>query len=301
MKRNLLIVTFIVVTVFLLLSCVRNINEAPSDAVQVENNNINISEIGIPILMYHHIVDDLTRYEGNEAVVSVLQFEEQMRFLAENNFTTLNASQLLQFLNGKTVPENTVVITFDDGYESNYIYAYPILKELELTAIIHIIPAVIPGEIGGDRPGIPKVNWDQMRRMVKSGFVDIQSHTFDSHYRVATNVEGDTEPKLVSPMWIESKNRVETHNEFISRIAQDLKQSEKIIEERLNNDVIAIAYPFGVHNDYVRQTLIEQTGIKLGFTVRSGYVFQGDDPLRLNRINVSPRWVLEDFIETVQR
>lgn len=275
------------------------------DAARVIADEIQVATGGhdrsIPVLMYHHLVEDLSKYEGNEAVVSIKQFREQMEFLAEEGFTTLNAAQLLDFLSGSPVPDNTVVITFDDGYESNYIHAFPILKELGLVAIIHVIVAVTPGEIGGDREGIPKIDWDQMKRMVDSGVIDIQSHTFDSHYYAKINKDGATKPKLASPIWIEEAKRPETQQEHIARITKDLNLSENMIEKRLSNDVIAIAYPFGVHNDIIRRIIRDETGIKLGFTVRRGYISPGDDPLLLNRINVSPRWTLEDFIKTVRR
>lgn len=264
-------------------------------------NRIKETARSIPVLMYHHLVEDLSGHGGNEAVVSVRQFREQMKFLAQEGYSTLNATELLAFLNGQPVPDNTVVITFDDGYESSYIHAYPILQEFGLQAIMHVIVAVTPGEIGGGRKGIPKISWEQMRRMIESGVIDIQSHTYDSHYYAQINEGGAKKPKLASGIWIESENRAETEQEYIARIAEDLKLSEKIIEERLNNDVIAIAYPFGAQNETIRRVIRGETGIKLGFTVQRGYVRPGDDPLTLNRINVSPRWNIEDFIRAVRQ
>jgi len=290
----------LVIIVLLSLANATRIENALRVVVEEAMRRPDSTSAGIPILMYHHLVEDLSGFEGNEAVVSVDQFREQMRFLAQEGFMTLNAQQLVNYLKGKSVPENTVVITFDDGYESKYIYAYPILKEYGLTAIIHVIVAVTPGEIGGDREGIPKISWDQMERMVDSGVIDIQSHTFDSHYYAKASEEGDTKPKLAAKIWIENENRKETEYEFLMRITEDLQLSEQMIENRLCNDVIAIAYPFGVHNEIIRQVIRDKTGIKLGFTVRRGYVKPGDDPLKLNRINVSPRWTLEDFKKAVK-
>jgi len=300
LTKLLIFSILLVITVLLLLVNVNRIENALRAVVGEVITRMNTTKEGIPVLMYHHIVEDLSRYEGNEAVVSVDQFREQMRFLAQEGFTTLNARQLLDHLNGESVPENTVVITFDDGYESNYIYAYPILKEYNLTAIIHVIGAVTPGEIGGDRPGIPKISWDQMDTMVDSGVIDIQAHSFDSHYHAKISEDGKTKPKLAAKLWIEDEERTETESEYLTRITDDLKMSEQIIEDRLCNDVIAIAYPFGVHNEIIRQVIRDNTGIKIGFTVRPGYVKPDDDPLRLNRINVSPRWTLEDFKKTVK-
>jgi len=290
----------LVILVLLLLPDAKRVETASRVIVEETISRPDNIYAGIPILMYHHLVEDLSGYEGNEMVISVDQFREQMRFLAQEGFMTLNARQILDYLNGKAVPENTVVITFDDGYESKYTYAYPILKEYGLTAIIHIIVAVTPGEIGGERRGIPKISWDQMDRMVGSGVIDIQSHAFDSHYYAKVNAEGYTKPKLAAKLWIENEKRNETESEYVARITEDLQLSEQMIENRLCNDVIAIAYPYGAHNEIIRQVIRDKTGIKLGFTVISGNVKPGDDPLKLNRINVSPRWTLEDFKKVVK-
>lgn len=255
---------------------------------------------GITVLMYHHLVTCRRGFEGNDAVLAVEQFREQMRSLARAGYRTLDAQGLLDYLAGRPAPANTVVITFDDGYESNYTYAYPILKEYGLTAIIHIVVAMRPGEVGAGRARLPHLSWDQIRRMVASGTIDIQSHTFDSHYHVGVDATGAKGPKLSAKMWLARAGRLETPEEYEARIAADLQLSEQLIERRLGNDVIAIAYPFGAHNPLVRQVINQRTGIRLGFTIQPGQVRPGDDPLQLSRVNVSPGWTVSEFMEAVR-
>ena len=82
----------------------------------------------IPVLMYHHLLmqEDITKYNwsDNSSVLSVQAFEEQMDYLYENGFYTATLDELQAFMDGNiTLPEKTVVITFDDSYLSNALYA----------------------------------------------------------------------------------------------------------------------------------------------------------------------------------
>ena len=100
---------------------------------QVNNNKI-------PILMYHSI-----SYEkGNTVRVPKENFKEQMKYLKDNNYTTLNLDELYIYMKtGKIIPKKPIVITFDDGYKDNYTNAYPILKEFKLKATVFVITDTI--------------------------------------------------------------------------------------------------------------------------------------------------------------
>lgn len=272
------------------------------NAVETVKQNL-MSAIGIagglPILMYHHLVPDLTEYEGNESIVSVEQFQEQMKYLAQEGFTTLTIKQLQAYLAGEEIPEKSVVITFDDGNESNYIYAYPILKELGLHAIINIIVGLTPGEKGTTQIWVPKLSWEQMTEMIASGTIDIQSHTYDLHYFGQVNQAGDQGAALAERLWLPEESRVETEEEYSQRVGKDLRLSKELIEERLGQEVSVIAYPFGEYSEIMLQIAKEEIGFEMGFVVAPGYVKLGDNPWFLKRINVSPQWDLDEFVQAV--
>jgi peptidoglycan/xylan/chitin deacetylase (PgdA/CDA1 family) len=86
---------------------------------------------GIPVLMYHALEDEEhpAGYisKGDQIyVLSVSQFRDQMEYLYRNHFSTFLLEELLSLDN---FPEKTVVLTFDDGHDSNYILALPILQQ----------------------------------------------------------------------------------------------------------------------------------------------------------------------------
>lgn len=90
--------------------------------------------MSVIVLMYHHILP-----ENSFIASSTNEFEKQMSFLANNNYTTLTSEEFIGFKNGKKVPNKSVFITFDDGWRDNFFYAYPILKKYNLKATIFLV------------------------------------------------------------------------------------------------------------------------------------------------------------------
>lgn len=92
------------------------------------------------ILAYHRIVDEedqeLTDYSSYGITVTRNNFENQIQYLS-THYNVTRLSELVSFIkNNQPVPDNTCVITFDDGWRDNYTNAYPILKK-------HGVPATI--------------------------------------------------------------------------------------------------------------------------------------------------------------
>lgn len=91
---------------------------------------------GIPVLMYHALEDQdhPAGYvdKGDRIyLLNVCQFREQMSYLYRNGFQSF---QIKEVLSSEKIPEKSVIITFDDGHESNYCLALPILKEFGFKA-----------------------------------------------------------------------------------------------------------------------------------------------------------------------
>ena len=100
----------------------------------------------VPVLMYHHLLKraENTRYQGNDIVTYVEDFEQQLAWLKSNGFVSISTAQLEAYLydNGP-LPAKPVMITFDDGYLSNYIYGYPLLSQYGFTAVIFSVTGKI--------------------------------------------------------------------------------------------------------------------------------------------------------------
>ena len=89
------------------------------------------------ILMYHMIKEPIKNAKFNKLRVSPKMFEWQIRYLKKNGFTFLTMKELIE--KKDNLPKKTVVITFDDGYEDNYLNAFPILKKYNAKATIYLV------------------------------------------------------------------------------------------------------------------------------------------------------------------
>ncbi|WP_096203286.1 polysaccharide deacetylase family protein [Bacillus sp. FJAT-45350] len=246
-------------------------------------------KINIPILMYHNLVPG----ENNSITVDPDRFKEQLLSLKKAGFTTINDHELLSFLHGElTLPEKPIMITFDDGYLSNYEYAFPILKELNMKATMFVI-----GVSRGKKPfNYEHFTWKQAREMYETGLIEIQSHTFDLHYQ-RENSQKKMVGMIAEPVYI--KGELETIDEYIERAAQDFKDSKHYIEKNVGNKVVSFSYPYGTYSDLSEQ-LAKKAGYRLTYTVQRGYTTLEDDGYLLNRFNVDGTQSGEDVVKMIE-
>jgi peptidoglycan/xylan/chitin deacetylase (PgdA/CDA1 family) len=227
----------------------------------------------LAVLCYHHIVPEESPINTN-AIISVSEFEQQMKYLYEHGYYTAKLNDIEEFLyTKKALPENTVLITFDDGYESNYTYAYPILKKYGLNALIFLIGGSIESK-PQDLKIIPKLSFDQIREMTDSGLIEFGSHTFNAHYLI------NEESAFVAMSQELLYEDFDNMNEFFDQIGSPKIKS--------------IAYPYGKFNE-MSIAASRLNGYSLGFTVNQGFVYQDACPMALNRIIVLPGTTLEKF------
>lgn len=278
MKRffSIILVAVLLTFLFLIFFNVPNKKDIEMEAtVNIEsNNNAGLVERSndhtiIPVLMYHHFVE-----EGEEVgytTISDVAFEEQITYLKSKGYNTITDQDIVDFYYyGKELPENPIHITMDDGYESNYKIAYPILKENGMKATIFVIVSRIDGDYYP-----PRLTWDQIKEMSDSGVISIQSHTYDLHHK-----------EIIDDAVEVSAMISDTSDEFLKRVKDDLILSKEILEEKLGKEVISISYPFG-HYDENTLNMIEEVGFKVAYTIEHGLNHINTDVLELFRINVS--------------
>lgn len=248
----------------------------------------------IPILMYHHLDNNL----NNNAVISPKNFELQIKTLKEEGYNTITVHQLHDYLysNGN-LPKNPVLITFDDGYLSNYETAYPILKKYNMHAEIFIITSRIL-EKNEENPytnEIPKMNWDQLKEM--RNHITIQSHTWDSHYKLDSR-NGKQYGAIYGPGYINGK--LENQDEYEKRVISDLIRSKKVITDKLGYEPIAISYPFGSKSKQTEE-LSKKAGFKMAFVIEDRSVKKGENIFALSRITVNGNDTGRDLIKKIKK
>lgn len=216
----------------------------------------------VPVLLYHHLEPGADGANG--AILSIEEFAAQMAWLAANGYRTITTAELLDWLEGRqSLPERPVMITFDDGYRSNYTDAFPVLQQHGFTGVIFMVTGFAGQTIGR----FEYLGWDEMRAMAESGVIEIQAHSHDGHRQIG----GEAALVAWSP----------------DEILADWFTLTEAADGAGLPPVTAYAYPFGAHDEEAVETL-RAAGVRLGFTVAPGRVARGDDPMRLSRLVVYP-------------
>ena len=212
----------------------------------------------IPILTYHRF----GKKSKSSLSIPAQVFDQQMAYLKTNGYRVIPLSDLIAFMQfHMTLPKKAVVITIDDGYRSVYDIALPILKKHGFTATLFIYI---------DFVGIPgsSVTWKQLKEMKSSGF-EVGSHTL-SHSNLT------------------KKRKDESEEAYIERIEKELLLSKQIIDKKLNQNTVSVAFPYGAYNQQILD-ICEKTGYKLGLSVKRGGNPFFANPLSLRRSQLLSR------------
>lgn len=129
---------------------------------------------GLPILMYHKISTDVV----DKLTISVFNFERQLLYLKTHHYNPISFEQLIQYhLHKKPLPTKPVLISFDDAYENNFLYLYPLLKKHGFKATI-FLPVGFLGKTNGWDDGNESImTFDRLKEM-DSAFVEYGLHSF---------------------------------------------------------------------------------------------------------------------------
>ena len=225
---------------------------------------------GIRILMYHRVAPG---NHGDQLVVSPEAFGRQMRFLHRRNYRVTTLDEAFRWLqNGGEDSSRPVVITFDDGYQDNYLHAFPVLREYHLPATIFVVTDYIDQGVTPrhDRaPGHGKsfLSWEQIHAMQGSGLITFGSHTC-SHHDL---------PDL---------------SRVLAR--REITRSREILEDRLGAPVRWFAYPRGAYGTE-HETLVAEAGYDAACTVCPGDNRLQDNRMALRRTEVTYKDSLWDF------
>lgn len=191
-----------------------------------------------------------------DLTVDPADFARQMRWLADNDFTSITQRQLFDALmEGAPLPERPVLITFDDGYRGVATIAAPIMRRHGLTGTAY----VITDRISKDPKAAPTwLTWGQIRALERRGW-DIGSHTVSHADLTATPPD---------------------------QVLRQLRQSRFALEKNLGQPVQWFCYPYGRVDPEVER-LVRKAGYVLAVTTQPGDRLSAREPLLLPRVRVS--------------
>ena len=218
----------------------------------------------VPILMYHHISvppADADIYR-TDLSVTPQNFREQMTYLAENGYTSIDLYQLSAAIAAKIdLPEKPVILTFDDGYLDNYENAFPILQEFGFTGSFSILTDM------ADQGAEGYANWEQLEEMAAAG-MRIESH---------------------------SKNHPDLTTQSRDSVIFQILGSQETIAAHIGYTPRYFVYPSGRYNEEIMQILAELD--LWGATTTQGGAWHGfEDRYEWSRQRMRYDTTLTEFI-----
>ena len=230
------------------------------------------ADVKVPILLYHNFVTTVPESDPDNFnyINTPESFEENIKTFLENGYTIISMKELVLADSGKIeLPDKPMLITFDDGYYSNYEYIYPILKQYQVKASIFIVT----DKIGQEIDGIKYLGWEQCLEMQNSGLVEIGSH---------------------------SKKHVFYDKRSVRELRDDVKASYEEIEKHLGKqDLKIFAYPFGAYTTETVRTL-KNNGIDFQIYDIGMNHFKDLDKHAIKRINIPCEMTGKEIIEEIE-
>ncbi len=214
------------------------------------NSNLkNIDDFGIISLMYHRFEEN--KYPSTN--IRINEFINHIKILEDNKFLFVNPKNFENELkNNKT--QRKVLLTIDDGFESFYKNAWPILKEKKIPFILFVSTREV---------GAPNyMTWDQIREIDNEEFVEIGNHSHTHEYLVD-----------------ESKDF----------IIADIKKSISIFEKELGKNSLFFSYPFGEYSlEFI--DIVKSLGFKYAFGQHSGVMDETKNFYELPRFPINEKY-----------
>jgi len=217
--------------------------------------------IFVPILMYHTSSEEPPRSPLPELYVRPSEFERQLIWLNENNFTfiTFDDWDNLNYI------YNPIMLTFDDGYLENYTEIFPLLQRHNARITLFLTVGLM------DMHGLTE---EMVRTMSDSGYVKFEAHSM-------------THPDLT------------TITADSARMDSELRVARERIEEMTGLPVLALAYPAGQQNAAVREWTARH--YRFGLRHEGGMHNTSVDDFGMLRIRINRSTSLETFARLVTR
>ncbi|MBM4275833.1 MAG: polysaccharide deacetylase family protein [Deltaproteobacteria bacterium] len=195
-------------------------------------------KVSVPVLVYHRFGPAVA--DGMTVTTSV--FKAHLQWLQDYQYTVIPLRTLVDHLRGQgpPPPPKSVVICTDDGHISVYTQMLPLVRQYNIPVTLFIYPSAISNASYA-------MTWDQLRELKQTGLFDIQSHTYwhPNLNKEKKKLKPDAMQKLVETQF---------------------KKSKAVLEQKVGGQVDLLAWPFGIHDDYLGQEA-QKAGYVAAFTI----------------------------------
>lgn len=200
--------------------------------------------------IYHRVGD--SRYPSTNT--SIQDFEAHLKYLSQNNFTVLNFSEALEYLQSGQSDKKVAVITVDDGYSSFFRNGLPLLQKYKLPATLFINTKTVGG---GDY-----MDWNDLRVAMENR-VEIGNHTHSHDFFL-------NQPEAT---------RYKTFK-------QEIELCQQLIEKNLGVVPKVFSFPYGEFDSRMK-AIAEEAGFTAAAAQKSGVWYNGMDLFQCPRFPMS--------------
>lgn len=264
----------------------------PANISAVQTVNSGKPYIIVPIIMYHEVKTIKT----GKDVITPYEFESDLKYLKENNYNSITMTDLIDYVyKKKPLPQNPIILSFDDGYLNNYVYAFPMIKKYNMKIVLSIIGKNTDDftQVKDDNIDYSHLTWNEINEMIKSSLVEVQNHSYNLH-------------SITKSRYGCAKRWGETQEQYKEVLATDITRLQSEMTLFTGKTPNTFTYPYGQVSS-ASLPIIKELGFKACLTCKYGVNIITDNRetlYSLRRIcrshNYSIKRAIEDGMKTLK-
>jgi biofilm PGA synthesis lipoprotein PgaB len=230
------------------------------------------------VFCYHDVRDDVVdEIDPDPLAMSTARLVQHFAWLREHGYRPVSVDDILAARDGRRkLPDNAVLLSFDDGYESFYSRVYPLLQAFRYPAVLALVGSWLEVPAGGEvsygdekYPRSHFLSADQIREMHASGLVEIASHSHDLHRGVPANPQGNQQPAAATRIYDAATGRYEDEATYAARLRADLDRNSRYLASITGERPRVMVWPYGAYSR-IGARVAESLGMSVAFTLRDG-------------------------------
>lgn len=261
LNHNKIYKSIFIISIFALLTL--NITHNIKDIYTASSTR---QRICVPIMMYHHVKNS----NFGKDVISPIEFENDLKYLKDNDYHTITMTELIDYVyNDKELPQNPIILSFDDGLLSTYRYVYPLLKEYNMKIVLSIVGKTTDdfSRVDDTHINYAHATWKQIDEMQNSGLVEVQNHSYNLH-------------KVCNGRYGCGQKYNESLEQYEQVLSKDIVTLQDKITVATGVTPNTFTYPYGKYNDNT-DMILKKLNFKASLSVTFGVNVISKDPDKL--------------------
>ncbi len=239
------IFTFRQLAIISIALCLTMLSGAVINTVSPYVSAFSQSSVNVPIIMYHQICEKNSNC--GDYTIPVCLLREDFQYMKENNIHPISFNRLFQYVKtGEPLPENPIIITFDDGERSFLTKVLPLLEEFSYPANVNVVWSLVDlyTKNGETDDRYAYLNEQDIKLIHSNPLVEIGCHTYNLH---SLNTRRGM-----------AKLKSETPEEYEMLIRDDIQLFQEKLYNLTGQKATCFAYPYGIRSDTILEILKDE-------------------------------------------